>query len=440
MMKKRTVIFRQMPKAEQATNYGAQVVTDSHLQNMHTNPLGSGYASNYGHAVTGVLQRVTRSIIYDAAPKQYLDLKILSMKQPIKKQSDEFFYSEIGFGRDPIISDAIGSQISAGTTQSIPILNKHNVSKDMIVVYPDNSRGTITNITPNGNGATIEVTAMTGETLPVISTGAVGSLVLSYLSPVEADGMDYISNYVRYNTIERTNYIQMIIKAMRFGRIELLKYANAGTLSNYLDMQRKRMYQQFRISLSNIYWNGKMGEVTLANGVKAKTAGGIYPIMREAGSAHLTTTLSNVDGALETLALGTEFGEFGDTRFLYGSPKAILAISKKYKKDLTRYTPNDLVAKLSLEAVDMGSSRIVFVPIKRFEEQSCFPASFAKRLFLLDNQSIDPCYIVPEEFGDTLNRRNGGTLQNYTDSWISATHSIEFKNPLASGIMDISDL
>lgn len=362
------------------------------------------------------------------------------MKTPQKRDSDEFYYHEMGFGRDPIISDAIGAPIAAGSTQVIPILNKDNVSKDMIVIYPDNSRGTITSVTPTGTGANIQISAPTGETLPAVPSGAIGSLVLAYLSPVEADGMDSISNYVRYNTIERSNYVQMIIKAMRFGRMELQKYVNTGTLDNYLDMQRKRMWQQFRISLSNVYWNGKKGEVLLANGMKAKTAGGIYPIMQEAGSAHSSASLATVDGALEELALSTEYGDFGQTRFLYGTPTAIHYISQQYKRDLTRYTPNDDMAKLSLQGVDIGSSKIVFVPMKRFEEPSCFPASFRSRLFLLDQNSIDPVYVFPEEMGDTLNRRNQGTLQNFTDSWISATHSIEFNNPLASGILDITNL
>lgn len=427
-------------KDTQAVNYTGAVPPNNHLQNMHTNPLGSGYASAYGHAVTGVLARHTRRVIYDAAPKQYLDLKILSMKTPLKKESDEFFYNEMGFGRDPIISNTIPANIPAGSTQVIPILNKDNVSKDMIVVYPNNTRGTITNVSPSGTGANITVSAMTGETLPLVASGAIGSLVLAYLSPVEADGMDSISNYVRYNTIERSNYVQMVIKAMRFGRMELQKYQHTSTLDNYLDMQKKRMYQQFRISLSNIFWNGKKGEVTLSNGMKAKTAGGVYPIMQEAGSAHLSATLATVQDALEELALTTEYGDYGQTRFLYGTPTAIHYLTQQYKRDLTRYTPNDDIARLGLKGIDIGSTNIVFVPMKRFEEPSCFPSSFRSRLFLLDQNSILPVYVFPEEMGDTLSRRNQGTLQNFTDCWISATHSIEFNNPLASGILDITNL
>lgn len=427
-------------KDNQATQYTATSPPTGMQANMNLNSLGSAYAAKYGHSVTALIARETRRIIYDAAPKQYMDLKILSMKPALKKNSDEFFYHEMGFGRDPIILDTVGSDIAAGSSQSLPILNKQNVSKDMIVVYPDNSRGTITTVTPSGLGATIVVTSETGETLPLVPAGAAGTYLLAYHSPVEADSADSISNYSRFNTIERSNYIQMVVQAMRFGKMELQKYQSAGTLDNYLEMNKKRMYTQFRISLSNILWNGNKGEVTLASGQKAKTAGGIYPIMNAAGSARTSTTMANLPDALEELALGTEYGEYGANRFLYGTPKAIHYLSQQYKRDLTRYTPNDDIAKLGLEGVRMGSSNIIFVPMKRFEEPSCFPSIFRSKLFLLDNESISPCYVFPEEMGETLSRKNQGTLQNFTDTWISATHSIEFNNPLASGTIDITNL
>jgi len=114
----------------QSQQYTATVPATGQNQNSQTNPLGSGYASRYGYNVSAILQRETRRIIYDAAPKQYLDLKILSMKTPIKKNSDEFYYHEMGFGRDPIICDAIGSIIASGTTQTVPILKETRFTVD----------------------------------------------------------------------------------------------------------------------------------------------------------------------------------------------------------------------------------------------------------------------------------------------------------------------
>jgi len=426
---------------DMATNYTPGATPSGRFQNANMNPVGSQYAAAFGHDVSTVLNKVVRSIIYDAAPKQYLDLKILSLKTPERTPSDEFFYNEASFGRDPILCDTIGGGgIAAGATQSIPILNKNNVSKDMIIIYSGNERGTITSVTPSGAGATIVVTAETGEVLPAIPAGAAGANVFAYLSPVEADGMSDISNYVRYDTIERSNYVQMLVKAMRFGKMELAKYQGTSNLSGYIEFQKKVMYRQFRTSLGNIFWNGHQAEVTLANGLKAKTAGGVFPIMQQAGSAHTSVTLANAPGALEELALSTEYGEHGATRFFFATPRVIHYLSDQYKRDLTRYTPNDSIARLGLSGIDMGSSNIVFVPVKRFEEPSCFPSSWRSKGLLVDMESITPKYVFPEEMGDTLKRVNGGNLQNYVDSWISATTSIEFNNPLASGWIDITNL
>jgi hypothetical protein len=93
-----------------------------------------------------------------------------------------------------------------------------------------------------------------------------------------------------------------------------------------------------------------------------------------------------------------------------------------------------------MNMIDIGSCKAVFVPIKRFEEPSCFPVSFRSKLVLLDQDSITPCHIFPEEMGNTLPRKNGGTRENFYDSWLSATFSQEFNNPLASGTIDVTNL
>lgn len=423
-----------------SVNYEPQVPETGKYQNRNLNPLGSGYAAQYGHNVTALIQRMTREVIFDSAPQQYFDLKILGMKTPETLTTDEFFYHEMGFGREPVVNNTIGvGGIAAGATQTIPILNKDTVHKDMIIVYPDGSRGTITSITPVGQGANIVVTAMSNSTLPAIPQSAAGSYLFSNLSSVEADGANSISQYVRYEPIERTNYIQMLIKAMRFGRMEMLKYQNNGTLTNYLTMQKQRMYQQFRISLANVYWNGKKGEVTLTNGQKAKTTGGVYTLMQEAGSPNFSASMALLPQAVEELALSTEYGMYGQTKFLYGTPRAILALSKAYKSNLTRYTPNDMIAKLNLNSIDIGSSKIVMVPVKRFEEPSCFPTSWRSKMILLDQENIIPCQVFPEESGET-DDRNRGSLSNFVDTWISATFGIKFYNPLACGWIDITNL
>jgi hypothetical protein len=92
-----------------------------------------------------------------------------------------------------------------------------------------------------------------------------------------------------------------------------------------------------------------------------------------------------------------------------------------------------------LDSIEIGSTKVVFVPVKRFEEPSCFPAEFASRMILLDQESITPAFIFPEEMGQTGDRSRG-FYNNYVDDWVSATASIYFNNPLGGGWLDITDL
>lgn len=412
-----------------ATQYTPGTPGGNQFSNVDLNALASQYASTFGHDTSALIQRITRSLIFDAAPQQFFDLKLLNIKPFENVKSDEWEFFEMGFGREPTIATAI---VAGGTvSQVIPVTTVDEISVDTVVVYPNNQKGTVTNV--DASATSITVTALTGQTLPAVAAND----LLANMTPVEADAANSISQYFRVDTIRRFNFIQMMVKAMRFGRMEMFKYKNAGNTSNYLTMQKQRLIQQFRIDLSNSLWNGERGEVTLSNGTLAKVTGGIFPTMQAAGSPNVTATTANLPQALEELALDTEFKAFGATRFLYGTPRQIHALSQQYKRDLTRYTPNDDIAKLGLKSVDMGSSKIVFVPMKRFEDPSSFPASWANRLILLDQESVTCKQTWGEEMGETLPRKDGGTLNNFTDFWISTTFGVEFSNPLGSGWIDI---
>jgi len=413
--------------------------SSTQLSNIDLNALGSQYATLGSHNTTALIQRVVRSIIYDSAPQQYADLLILNQKNMLKVDDDVWNFHEMGWGRSPLLNK-VTAGVAGGASQTVPVQNPSDVSVNMIILYPDNSRGTVTAIA----GDDLTVTAMTGETLPAIPASAAGTYNFSILSPVMADGQEGAYSYFRQYTTERYNFVQLLDKAMRMGLVELGKYTKNGTTSNYLTMQKQKMIEQFRVDLSNIYWNGKRGEVTIKSGngtVKAKTAGGIFPTMVDAASSNATCTLANAPATLETLALDTEYRVYGYKRFIYAAPRVILALSKEYKSDLTRYAPDNMIAKLNLKELDLGSSQLVFVPMRRFEDPSCFPEMFRNMLFCLDQESISPVSLsfVPERMFQTLNRKNG-ILKGYLDTLIEASFSTEFKNPNGSFYMTISDL
>jgi len=400
------------------------------LANANLNPLGSQYGAQFGHNTSLLIQKQLRSIIYDAAPEQFFDLMLLNMQASEQVNSDEFFYMEMGYGRNPLQATAGVAAAVHPATQTIPVASTDDISVDTIVVYPNNAKGVVTSIVP---GTSVTVTPMTGGTVPAVVNGD----LLSNHSPVEADAATDIKQYYRSETIERFNYVQMFVKARRYGKMEMYKYMRAGSTSNFLELDRKRLLQHFRTDLSNAFFNGERGEVTLSNGTKAKTCGGIYPLMQAAGSPSITTPVATLPDAIDDAVLGTMFGEYGQTKFLYGHPRMIREIAKAYKDQLVQYRPNDMVANMQIRMIDNGAGKVVLVPMQRFESRASFPQSWERRLLLVDHGCIKPKHCFGEEMGDTLPRRNGGTLNNYTDSWVSSTFSIEFNNPLSCAEINV---
>ena len=302
----------------------------------------------------------------------------------------------------------------------------------MIIVYPNNQKGTITAI--NTSTSQITVTPLTGGTLPAVVNGD----IFSNMAPVDKDGGEGFAQYFRTSTINRYNYVETLSKAVRFTKKELFKYTRAGTINNYIADTKNDMFKQLRIDLSNIFWNGERGEATLADGSKEKLTQGVYPAMVAAGSPNSVTTVATIGDAFEDICLATEYGDYGSTRFAFLEPSLHLKLSKFYKNsDTTRYKPNDEIAKLQLTQVDIGSSKIVLVPYARFRSRADFPSSWADRIFILDMKNINLRQMWGETSGETLDR-SGGVARNYKDTWVETTIGVEFFNPLACGWVDVT--
>ena len=91
------------------------------FSNLNLNALASQYSAQYGHNVSELIQRVTKAIIYDAAPQQFFDLKMLGSMTPRTVNGDEFEYSEMGYGRDAVIATggAAAAILCAGSQFSL---------------------------------------------------------------------------------------------------------------------------------------------------------------------------------------------------------------------------------------------------------------------------------------------------------------------------------
>lgn len=404
-----------------------------HLNNTNLNAFGQYYANNYGHDMTTHMGRLVDYVIYDAAPAGYFtDLQLLRAKPRETWGSDEKTYTEKTFGRRPVIATA---GVGAGTSQVIPVSANSltAVSANCIVAYPNNKKGVVTQV--DTTAGTVSVRAMSGHTLPAVTA----SDKLAFVSTIAGDGRNKIDTYSRVETIERYNYIQMFARGTRFGRMELHKY-NSFQQTDYLRSNKQDIMQQYRVDVSNAFWNGERGEVILDDGTPAKTMGGIYPLMTQAGSPNVTTTLATLPDAVEDMALSSEYGESGETKFLFGTPRLIHSLSQQYKLDKTRYEGggSPMIAKLGLNMIDMESTKLVLVPIKRWEEASCFPEAWSNRLIGVDLENITCAEAWGENIVDKTPDIMSGLNQNrFSDFYIDGNFSIKMPNPLSNFWVDV---
>lgn len=404
---------------------------DSRFSNQNYNSVGSEYASLYGHDISLLVQKLTNRAIFDAAPQQFMDLKLLNMVAAEQVNSDEFFYQEMGYQREPLVATASSAAVSWPATQTISIASTDNISTNTIISYPNGQKGSVTNV--DTTLLQVTVSPYNGDTLPAVSADD----VLANVSSVDHDGSDGFAQYFRASTIERNNYIQLFNKAIRYSEVELHKLKNMGTTSNFLEMERTAMFNQHRIDLSNAFWTGQKGEVITANSTPAKTTGGVFSSMLEAGSPNALATQATLVSAFEDMVLSSEYGDYGQARMAFMTPRVHRALSLAYKEELTRYAPNDDIALLNLKEVNLGSSRIVLVPFKRFEDTASFPGSFANRIVILDMKNIKRTQLWGERSGDTL-KLEDGVPKRYGDIWVDCNMGVKFHNPLACAWLDIN--
>jgi hypothetical protein len=400
------------------------------FSNQNLNSVGSEYAATYNHDISLLVQKLTNKAIFDAKPQQFMDLKLLNMVAPEQVNSDEYYFQEMGYQREAIVASGTASAVSYPNTQVIPVQSTDNVATNTLISYQNGQKGSVTDV--DTTNLTITVTPYAGDSLPAVVNGE----VFANLSSVDHDGSDGFAQYFRASTIERNNYVQLFNKAIRYNEVELFKLQKAGTTSNFLEMEKKAMFDQHRIDLSNAFWLGQKGEVLTANGTPAKTTGGVFTSMLEAGAPNAVATQATLVDAFEDVILSSEYGDYGAVRFAFLTPRQHRVLSKSYKDELTRYRPNDKIAILNLKEVNVGSSRIVLVPFKRFEDAASFPQAFANRIVILDMKNIKRCQLWGERSGDTL-KLEDGVAKRYGDIWVDCNMGVKMHNPLACAWIDI---
>lgn len=413
-------------------------VGNSPFGDKQANAQGSNYPVESGFTPTEtlLLEREVKRAIFDAAPAQYMSLKVLFSKPFEEKNLTEFTYLEKTFDRSPLEAAVIAAAVPAVPntvqTQAITLTagSIANISRDMIIIYPNNDKATVVNIVGN----VITVNSHTGFGLPAVAVGD----IFAVQATIDADARDHFNPYGRLQVIERYNYIQAFIRARRWGRIELQEWKNAGK-TDYLDFDKKTQTEQLRVDMFNSFWNGLRGEVLLEDGTLAKAMGGIYPLMQLAGSAQATTTIAAFEDTFKALAFNTNYKADGATRFVYGTHEMLDTFAAVFKMPQVRYAPNDMVAKLDLSSIVVGGMTYVLVPCELWREDSCFPDDWKRRIIVLDQETVKPVKLkgLPAfEAGETDDITRG-SRETFKDWWVKGMLSIEFNNPLASFIIDV---
>lgn len=406
--------------------------------NLNTNPQSSFYGaeSEFGVNEQNLIQKSIRKAIFDAAPAQFNSLKLLYAKSMKEYGNDEFEYLEKTFGRTPL-------EAATGVAAQAAVAGAHQVqsfdltagalqyaTEDLIIIYPDGSQGVIATIA----GSTITVNSLTNKGLPAVTIGD----SFSIRSTIVADGMDYFSNYSRLETITRYNYVQFFLRAQRWSRVEMQKYLNSGT-TDYLTHDKEEKIKQLRIDMFNSYWNGQRGEFQISGGYVAKSMGGIFNTMIDAGSATANPTLAGLQAAFESLAFQTNYKAEGGTRFIYGTDEVLHEFSKIYKLPSLEYAPNDEIAKLRLKKIEIGTMNFVLVPCELWREESCFPKDWQRRIIVLDQESVTPVKMkgIPAMNMGQTDNKDRGTREAFTDFWCESQLSLEFNNPVGSFYIDL---
>lgn len=424
------------------SNYSYQPgVGGSPFGNLPLNPQGSYYAQNSGYTTTttNLIQKAIEYAIYEAVPEQYYALKLLFQKPMLSKMLDEFEYLETTFGRTALKTSASSSAVSASAgsevTQNVTFTagSLTHVCVDDVLTYPDGTPGIVRSINTSTN--VITIASQTSSGLPAVASGD----IFAIQSTIAADGATSFSHYDRMETVTRYNYIQMFLRAARWGRVELQKYENAGT-TDYLVKDKQQKVQQLRNDLFVSFFNGTKGEFKVASGIPAKAMGGIFPSMVAAGSMSANVSTAGLRTAFETLSFKTNFKKEGAVRFIYATDEMLYNLSKVFKDPGIRYQPNDEVANMNLMEYRLGTQRFVPVVCELFKEQSCFPASWQKKLLVLDQETINPCTMkgLPAmNMGSTIPKGNPGTREAFQDFYAEANLSLQFNNPLASFYIDV---
>lgn len=361
------------------------------LQN--TNAPGSPYAAAYSRGVTNHLFLPVDPIIFDASPKQFLDLQYLMAFASKDVPGDELIWQEDVWSRSPIVLRAAFAGVAATpgaiVNGTIPI-----TAATLNFVFPGQQlyyRGTngvftqcVVDTVTGGGTPTIAVHSQVGKPLAPAASGA----YLTNGMTLGADGQTSFTQPSRLQTVQRTNLIEKIGPEEKiWNHLERIKWKNQSQ-TNYMERDMAQLLRQLKVSICQRIWIGSYGETTTLQGAIAKNTEGIVQAIQNNGGATLNSTMSTVWDDLTTGIFATNFGPLSNERVIFGTPEMLYALNVKQKAEFVRYSAGDKIFDLDFETWKFAGQTVTLVPTQIWNDPASFPVEYQKRLVVLQKENV----------------------------------------------------
>jgi hypothetical protein len=374
---------------------------------------------------TSDLERAIFDTIFDTKPTNYFDsLKLLVFsKAPVSVSSDVFSWDESPLQRIAITIDDgssdPGTQLTAaqsgvaGTfkTATVPVtaaqLARIGLNQQLFFTADVQASVYAKNTTD------ITIKSLTGEGLPAIIQG--GRIVLG--GEIVGDSTTGWKNVQRGDKIQRYNYLTTIRRAIKYGRKELANLQD-NERNNNMEQDKRNLLDEIKFDALQDTWYGRKAPRLLDDGNYAKGMDGVYTMMKAAGSTFASTDWENLIASFEQHAVATNQQSAGGTRTAYGTSKALLKFSEAYKESRTRFTPESTRVNLDLEQIHLGGQNVNLVAVDIFGDPNYLPADCANRIFVLQDDTIDPVYWpkFPMMDFNRIMSKSGGNYENLPTS------------------------
>jgi len=362
------------------------------LQN--TNAPGSPYAAAFGRGVTSHLMLPVDPVIFDAQPRQFLDLQYLMAFASKDNPGDELIWEENVWSRSPIVLRAIFAGVAATpgarVTGTIPI-----AASSLVSVFPGQQlyyRGSngvyaqviVVSVTATGGAEAIVVRSQTGQPIPPAASGATLTNGMTF----GADGQSTFTQPTRIQTVRRTNLIEKIGPEQKlWNEMERIKWRNLQQ-TNFMEKDMQDMLTQLKVSACQRIWIGKYGESEGLEGAIGKNTEGIVPAIQNNGGATLNSTISTVWDDITTGIFATNFGPLSNDRVVFGTPEMLHAINMKQKAEFVRYEAGDTTSSSDFEVWRFGGQTLTLVPTQIWNDPASFPPEYARRLVVLQKENV----------------------------------------------------